>query len=151
MQDQSAEHHPLTNVDSRLALLDAQQIDNSKEASQSNGTVDKKNESQASEENEEGGEDEMTEPVGDGEEMVEFASDKDELMRGGEDVKLVRKGSIQSPVKGQANGESSADVAGLKLSYKESLKERASKTRQASTKLSGAVGALKRKTSNHQN
>jgi hypothetical protein len=36
----------------------------------------------------------MTEPVGDGEEIIEFTSDKDELMRGGEDVKLVRKGSI---------------------------------------------------------
>jgi hypothetical protein len=54
-------------------------------------------------------------------------------------------------MKGQANGESSADAAELKLSRKESLKERASKTRQASTKLTGAVGALKRKTSNYHN
>jgi len=127
-----------------------QQIDNSKEVSHGNGTVDKKNESQVEEENEERGEDEMTEPVGDGEEIVEFASDKDDLMIGA-DVKLVRKGSIQSPMKGQANGESSADAAELKLSRKESLKERASKTRQASTKLTGAVGALKRKTSNYHN
>jgi hypothetical protein len=34
--------------------------------------------------NEEGGEDEMTEPAGEGEDNVEYTSDKDDPMRNGE-------------------------------------------------------------------
>lgn len=55
--------------------------------------LERKSESSRREANEEGGEDEMSEPAGDGEEIVESASDKDDLMRGSE-AKLVRKGSI---------------------------------------------------------
>ena len=100
--------------------------------------------------NEEGGEDEMTEPAGEGEDNVEYTSDKDDPMRNGE-AKIQRKQSIQSPMKGSNNLDSSAEgVPELKISRKESLKElRGSRTRLASSKLSGSVALLKRKSSTH--
>jgi len=69
--------------------------------------------------NEEGGEDEMTEPANEGDEIADSFSDKD-----GVDTKLNRKSSILSPMKGANNNEdSSVSVTALKISRKESLKE----------------------------
>lgn len=62
----------------------------------------------------------MTEPVNEGEEIAEYASEKDD---GGAEPKLNRKGSILSPMKGAFNGEDSGERGDLKISRKESLKD----------------------------
>ena len=97
----------------------------------------------------EGGEDEMTEPKADQE--INGESSEIEMLGLNEDkknLKLTRKGSIMSPLKGNRGDESSDenDAEAFNREEKHSLKLKTS-----SSKINGQAPLLKRKSSVHNN